>query len=104
MSEGQGSCLYLQPQEHPSPPKPDNEIMQIDYSHLSLAERHGQLSQGLCLYCGQKGHVKQTCCFCPFHPVVSVASFIPIISHPLTTNVQLTMMNQCITVKQYWGK
>ncbi len=35
--------------------------MQIDSARLTSAERRRRLTQGLCLYCGQDGHVIRTC-------------------------------------------
>ncbi len=47
--------------ENISPPEPVPEPMQVDYTRLSLTERHRRLSQGLCLYCGASGHAIATC-------------------------------------------
>ncbi|KAL0149815.1 hypothetical protein M9458_054863 [Cirrhinus mrigala] len=60
-SSCQNPTLQLRQPELPSPPEPAVEPMQIDYSRLSSTERRRQLTQGLCLYCGQNGHVLQTC-------------------------------------------
>jgi hypothetical protein len=88
---------FCQP-EFPSPPEPQYEPMQVDNTRLSSAERLRRLTQGLCLYCGQNGHVIWTSPICPQRPVVSVVSSSSINVHPLTTIVQLTTPLHCISV------
>ncbi len=76
--------------ENISPPEPVPEPMQVDYTRLSLTERHRRLSQGLCLYCGASGHMIATCPVRP--PRLMVSAITPQVSNmcPLTTVVQLT--------------
>ncbi len=88
---------FRQP-EFPSPPEPQYEPMQVDNTRLSSAERLRRLTQGLCLYCGQSGHVIRTCPVCPQRPVVSVVSSSSVNVHPLTTIVQLPTPLHCISV------
>ncbi len=72
--------------------------MQVDNTRLSSAERLCRLTQRLCLYCGQNGHVIRTCPIRPQRPVVSVVSSSSVNVHPLTTIVQLTTPLHCISV------
>ncbi len=88
---------FRQP-EFPSPPEPQDEPMQVDNTRLSSAERLRRLTQRLCLYCGQNGHVIRTCPIRPQRPVVSVVSSSSVNVHPLTTIVQLTTPLHCISV------
>ncbi|KAI2655943.1 Transposon Tf2-8 polyprotein [Labeo rohita] len=44
-----------------APSFPVPEPMQIDTTHLSRAERNHRITLGLCLYCGQQGHLIHTC-------------------------------------------
>ncbi len=76
--------------ENISPPEPVPEPMQVDYTRLSLTERHRRLSQGLCLYCGASGHAIVTCPVRP--PRHMVSAITPQVSNmcPLTTVEQLT--------------
>ncbi|KAL0195101.1 hypothetical protein M9458_008673, partial [Cirrhinus mrigala] len=50
---------------------PVPEPMQVDSTRLSCSERNRRLSQGLCLYCGQQGHLLRNCPIRPPRPVVS---------------------------------
>ncbi|KAI2645968.1 Transposon Tf2-8 polyprotein [Labeo rohita] len=50
---------------------PVPEPMQADSTRLSRSERNRHMSQGLCLYCGQQGHLLCNCPIRPPHPVVS---------------------------------
>jgi len=46
----------------PTPTVTDEaESMQINSYHLSAEERDRRLSQRLCLYCGQSGHLRNSC-------------------------------------------
>ncbi|KAL1276249.1 hypothetical protein QQF64_035872 [Cirrhinus molitorella] len=51
------------------PPVP--EPMQVDSNRLSQTERTRRLTSGLCLYCGNPGHVIRNCPVRPPRPVVS---------------------------------
>ncbi len=60
------------PQRHPEanhPPEPVSEPMITDNMRLSSAERQRRLTRGLCLYCGNGGHVISTC---PIRPPCSL--------------------------------
>ncbi|XP_053681471.1 retrotransposon-derived protein PEG10 [Labeo rohita] len=50
---------------------PVPEPMQVDSTRLSRSERNRRMSQGLCLYCGQQGHLLRNCPIRPPSPVVS---------------------------------
>ncbi|KAI2646808.1 Transposon Tf2-8 polyprotein [Labeo rohita] len=50
---------------------PVPEPMQVDSTRLSRTERNHRINLGLCLYCGQQGHLLRTCPFRPPRPVVS---------------------------------
>ncbi|KAL0151794.1 hypothetical protein M9458_052945 [Cirrhinus mrigala] len=50
---------------------PVPEPMQVDSTRLSRSERNRRISQGLCLYCGQPGHLLRNCPIRPPRPVVS---------------------------------
>nr|XP_023674863.1 uncharacterized protein LOC111847686 [Paramormyrops kingsleyae] len=80
------------------------EPMQLGHSPLSTAERCRRSQQGLCLYCGESGHILWTCPVCPPRPegalkvglsvlvAVSPVQFtIPIVVHggglQITTNL-----------------
>ncbi|KAI2648567.1 Transposon Tf2-8 polyprotein [Labeo rohita] len=52
-----------------SPPVP--EPMQVDSTRLSRTERNRRISLGLCLYCGQSGHIFRACHVRPPRPMVS---------------------------------
>ncbi|KAL0188420.1 hypothetical protein M9458_015519, partial [Cirrhinus mrigala] len=51
---------------------PVPEPMQVDSTRLSRAERDRRISQGLCIYCGQSGHILRTCPVRPPRPMVSM--------------------------------
>ncbi|KAF7646963.1 hypothetical protein LDENG_00179570 [Lucifuga dentata] len=51
----------LPPASPDSPGSPQEELMQLDQSRLSPAERLRRMKAGECLYCGQHGHVLTTC-------------------------------------------
>ncbi|KAK2869673.1 hypothetical protein Q7C36_001544 [Tachysurus vachellii] len=53
------------PFSRPESALPEPEPMQVDPTGLSLSERHGRLTLGLCLYCGASGH---TIISCPIRP------------------------------------
>ncbi|KAL0147889.1 hypothetical protein M9458_056810 [Cirrhinus mrigala] len=94
----QNPTLQLRQPELPSPPEPAVEPMQIDYSRLSSTERWRRLTQGLCLYCGQNGHLLQTCPVRPPRSMVSVVSYSSTNVRPLTTAIQLTTPHHSVTV------
>ncbi|KAL0150131.1 hypothetical protein M9458_054558 [Cirrhinus mrigala] len=50
--------------------------MQTDCYHLSAEERSRRLTQGLCLYCGDKDHFMRTCAIRPPRPVVNTVQII----------------------------
>ncbi|KAI2647111.1 Transposon Tf2-8 polyprotein [Labeo rohita] len=50
---------------------PVPEPMQMDSTRLSRTERNRRITQGLCLYCGQSGHLIRNCPVRPPRPVVS---------------------------------
>ncbi|KAL0151693.1 hypothetical protein M9458_052992 [Cirrhinus mrigala] len=54
-----------------APHSPVPEPMQVDSTRLSRSERNRLMSQGLCLYCGQQGHLLRNCPIRPPRPVVS---------------------------------
>lgn len=72
--------------------------MQVESPCLSLAEQQRQLAQGLCLYCGAKGHVIMTCPIRPPRPVVSFVHNVSSHSSPLTYIVCLTASDVSISV------
>ncbi|KAI2659363.1 Transposon Tf2-8 polyprotein [Labeo rohita] len=51
-----------------SPPVP--EPMQVDSTRLTRTERNRRISLGLCLYCGQSGHILRTCPVRPPRPML----------------------------------
>ncbi|KAL0146621.1 hypothetical protein M9458_057961 [Cirrhinus mrigala] len=50
---------------------PVPEPMQMDSTRLSRTERNRRITLGLCLYCGQNGHLIHNCPIRPPRPVVS---------------------------------
>ncbi|KAL0198153.1 hypothetical protein M9458_006693, partial [Cirrhinus mrigala] len=69
---------------------PVPEPMQVDSTRLSRTERNRHISQGLCIYCGQSGHILRTCPVRPPRPMVStitseikttLLTLIPVILH-----------------------
>ncbi|KAI2653738.1 Transposon Tf2-11 polyprotein [Labeo rohita] len=58
--------------------------MQVDSTRFSRTERNGRITLGLCLYCGQQGHLLRTCPIRPPRPVVST-----ILSEVETANLTL---------------
>ncbi len=50
---------------------PNHEAMQTDQHHLSATERQRRIRLKLCLYCGEEGHLHQTCPVRPPRPAVS---------------------------------
>ncbi|KAI2655942.1 Transposon Tf2-8 polyprotein [Labeo rohita] len=50
---------------------PVPEPMQMDSTRLSRTERNRRITLGLCLYCGQNGHLIRNCPIRPPRPVVS---------------------------------
>ncbi|KAI2643005.1 Transposon Tf2-8 polyprotein [Labeo rohita] len=78
---------------HPVP-----EPMQIDSTRLSRTERNRRITNGLCLYCGQPGHLLRQCPIRPPRPVVSTLfteveisslTLLPVTLH--TSNVSLSV-------------
>lgn len=66
------------------------EPMQLDQSRLSAQERARRFNLGLCMYCGEKGHLRSNCPVRPPRLVVSaVDTDVPNLK-PLTTEVYLT--------------
>ncbi|KAL1249458.1 hypothetical protein QQF64_020463 [Cirrhinus molitorella] len=65
------------------PPVP--EPMQVDSNRLSQMERTRRLTSGLCLYCGNPGHVL---CNCPVRPPCPVVSTI----HSEINTTSLTLL------------
>ncbi|KAL0183498.1 hypothetical protein M9458_019194 [Cirrhinus mrigala] len=53
---------------------PVPEPMQVGSSRLTRSERNRRIMNGLCLYCGQSGHLLRTCPIRPPRPVVSTLS------------------------------
>uniref|UniRef100_A0A3B3SA72 CCHC-type domain-containing protein n=1 Tax=Paramormyrops kingsleyae TaxID=1676925 RepID=A0A3B3SA72_9TELE len=55
----------------PTPPavaEGPSEPMQLGHAPLSIAERRRRVNEGLCMYCGEAGHVLRTCPIRPSHP------------------------------------
>ncbi|KAL0152234.1 hypothetical protein M9458_051957, partial [Cirrhinus mrigala] len=50
---------------------PVPELMQVDSTRLSHTERNRRISLGLCIYCGQPGHILRNCPVRPPRPMVS---------------------------------
>ncbi|KAL0148604.1 hypothetical protein M9458_056151 [Cirrhinus mrigala] len=50
---------------------PVPEPMQVDSTRLSHTERNRRISLGLCIYCGQSGHILRNCPVRPPRPMVS---------------------------------
>ncbi|KAL0172763.1 hypothetical protein M9458_033074, partial [Cirrhinus mrigala] len=48
---------------------PVPEPMQMDSTRLTRTERNRRITQGLCLYCGQNGHLIRNCPIRPPRPV-----------------------------------
>lgn len=77
--QGQNSPASFHQPEFPSFPEPPHEPM------------------GLCLYCGQNGHVLRACPIRPPRPLVSVVSSSSVNVHPLSIVVQLIISTQCVS-------
>lgn len=95
--EGQQSSFPPCQPEYVSSPEPASEPMQINSARLTTTERQRGLTQGLCLYCGAKGHIISPCPICPC-PMGSVVHSPHINSTPLTTIVCLTASNVPVSV------
>ncbi|KAF5903463.1 Retrotransposon-derived protein PEG10 [Clarias magur] len=61
-----GSVIYLEVRSIPDPMQVDQQF----FSRLTPTERQRRLTQGLCLYCAEKGHVRLTCHGRPPRPKV----------------------------------
>ncbi len=71
-------------------PAPAPEPMQISFNPLTPAERERRLHFRLCLYCGESGHILQTCPVRPPRPAVSTIQLNPQISTLTRMTIQLT--------------
>ncbi len=71
-------------------PAPTPEPMQISFNPLTPAERERRLHFRLCLYCGESGHILQTCPVRPPRPAVSTIQLNPQISTLTRMTIQLT--------------
>lgn len=82
------SPLPFRPAEQ-RPLEVTQEPIQVDNYRLSAQERSRRLTQGLCLYCGERGHLRSTC---PTRPpclgVSAITTEIPNIK-PLTIEILL---------------
>ncbi len=73
-------------------PPDTQEPMQVDINHISSEERNRRITHHLCLYCGEPGHLRNTCPSRPnIDPVtrVSVTLFALNDDHCLTVPVTL---------------
>ncbi len=61
---------------------PATEAMQTDQYHLSSPERQHHIQRKLCLYCGEDGHLVQTCPVRPLHPTVSSNHVNLVVNYP----------------------
>lgn len=84
--------------EYAGSPEPDVDYMQVETTCLTPAERQCWLTQGLCLYCGAKGHVINHCPICHPCPVVSFVNNINYKLSPLTSIVCLTASDISISI------
>ncbi len=66
---------------------PAPEPMQVSFNPLTHAERERRIHSRLCLYCGESGHILQTC---PPRPAVSTIQLNPQISTLTRMTIQLT--------------
>ncbi len=71
-------------------PAPAPEPMQVSFNPLTHAERERRVHSRLCLYCGESGHILQTCPVRPPRPVVSTNQLNPQISTLTRMTIQLT--------------
>ncbi|KAI2657431.1 Transposon Tf2-8 polyprotein [Labeo rohita] len=80
---------------------PVPEPMQIDYSRLTHTERNRRLTSGLCLYCGNNGHLIRNCPVKPPCPVVSTSlieveisnlSLIPVTLHSSRNSLSISAL------------
>lgn len=72
--------------------------MDIDNTHLTLAEWHRRLTQKWCLYCGTGGHYIAFCIVQPPQPMVSSITCPDVNTSPLTSVVTLTASDVSISV------
>ncbi len=89
------------PQRHPEanhPPEPVSEPMMTDNMQLSSAERQRRITRGLCLYCGNGGHVISTCPIRPPRLSVSAIQHIPQNMKPLSIVITLIAPNVSVSV------
>ncbi|KAL0190891.1 hypothetical protein M9458_013589, partial [Cirrhinus mrigala] len=99
---------------------PVPEPMQVDSSRLTRSERNRRIMNGLCLYCGQSGHLLRTCAIRPPRPVVSTLStevetasltLVPITLHTPKTSLNISFNVVCINIlyqsrryrENHWG-
>ncbi|KAL0151536.1 hypothetical protein M9458_053188 [Cirrhinus mrigala] len=85
---------------------PVPEPMQVDSSRLTRSERNRRMMNGLCLYCGNSGHLLHTCPIRPPRPVVSTLStevetasltLIPVTLHTSKTSLCFCLAGICVT-------
>ncbi len=71
-------------------PAPAPQPMQVSFNPLTRAEREGRIHSRLSLYCGESGHILQTCPVRPPRPAVSTIQLNPQISTLTRMTIQLT--------------
>ncbi len=71
-------------------PAPAPQPMQVSFNPLTRAERERRIHSRLCLYCGESGHILQTCPVRPPRPAVSTIQLNPQISTLTRMTIQLT--------------
>ncbi len=83
----------------PTNDSPNHEAKQTDQYHLSATERQCGIRLKLCLYCGEEGHLLQTCPVRPPRPVVSTIQINTVINNPRFHDAVLIHANQSFPVK-----
>ncbi|KAI2646112.1 Transposon Tf2-6 polyprotein [Labeo rohita] len=88
---------------------PVPEPMQIDSSCLTRAERNRRLTLGLCLYCGQQGHLLCNCPVRPPHPAVSTITsdvkpaqltLLPVVLHTAERSLSVSALEYGVQTVQ----
>ncbi len=83
----------------PTNDSPNHEAMQTDQYHLSATERQRCIRLKLCLYCGEEGHLLQTCPVRPPRPAVSTIQINTVVNNPWFHDAVLIHANQSFPVK-----
>ena len=89
-SRAQPTAQFPAPARYPAYQGEEPEPMSVDSLRLTPEERSRRITQGLCLYCGARGHVVVTCPLRPPQARVSAFQEDVFVCKPLLVPVTLT--------------